>query len=153
KISPLGATRIWRGLVRPLANSLTSKPGGTLSCAFGGLAITRTPLLAEPVAKGRASASALMCQRLPGASSRQEVATVRPPWLLVTRAEFCAEAAAARNSRAAQVPTRTGRMGRALRYGRSCRCSLARKLVWVLAKSYIKSGFDSLVPRSQGRAM
>src|SRR5271156_6881131 len=40
KMSPLGATRTTRGLLRPSANKSTAKPGGTLGAAPAGRATT-----------------------------------------------------------------------------------------------------------------
>ena len=93
-----------------------------------------------------------MCQRLPGASSRKEVETVRPRWPLVARVEFCAAAAAARNNRVAQALMKTGRMGESSRKEKSCD-DLARSVGVLLRNPTANPPVDSLVPRSHCRAM
>src|SRR5271170_3381424 len=52
KISPLGAVKILRGSLKPLANNSTLKPGGATGQAFFGRSISLGPLVADLVAIG-----------------------------------------------------------------------------------------------------
>src|SRR5215471_11116715 len=71
KTSPLGETRIRRGLSRPLARSSTTKLGGALGQASLGRGNTVGPLLALAVAYGCGMSAGVILRRTPGASLRQ----------------------------------------------------------------------------------
>src|SRR6202022_4463389 len=86
KMSPLGATRIWRGLLSPSANSSTLNPAGTCGSDEGGRWTTRETLAAEGVAPGFGKSSALIRRLTPGLSARQSpnaaVPTSCPDWAI-----------------------------------------------------------------------
>ncbi len=69
KMSPFGATRTMRGLVRPVAKRRTVKPAGTRNAAPGGGLTTLGPLPTDWFAyAGGRSAGAMRCTT-PGASA------------------------------------------------------------------------------------
>ena len=71
KISPFGATRIWRGALSPSANNSILNPDGTCSDAPGGLATTRDELDTDGVAPGAGISDGLINRLTPGLSVRQ----------------------------------------------------------------------------------
>src|SRR5258708_24599451 len=71
KISPLGATRIWRGPFSPSANNSTLNPAGTCGKAAAGRGTIRETLADEGVAPGRGRSSAFIRRLTPGLSARQ----------------------------------------------------------------------------------
>src|SRR5688572_33278536 len=60
KMSPLGATRTIRGLVRPEANSFTVNPAGTAGRALAGRATTVGKLPADGVSNGGGKSAKVM---------------------------------------------------------------------------------------------
>src|SRR5437899_2565337 len=65
KISPLGAVRIIRGPLSPLANSSTLKPAGTCGTADAGRDTTRDELLLEGVAPGLGKSCGVIRRTVP----------------------------------------------------------------------------------------
>ena len=69
KMSPLGATRIWRG-PSSLANAVTVKPGGTLNVAPAGCGTLWESATPGVATSGGRSAGVIL-RVTPGASARQ----------------------------------------------------------------------------------
>jgi len=59
-----------RGFVKPVANNWTLKPGGAFGHAFGGLATTFGPLVADGVAYGAGKSEIWIRRIVPGLSNR-----------------------------------------------------------------------------------
>src|ERR1700682_2389117 len=83
-MSPLGATRIWRGSLSSSANNSTLNPAGTCGTAAEGRGTTRDTLADDGVAPGRGRSSGLIRRLTPGLSPRQSpnvaLPTSGPDW-------------------------------------------------------------------------
>ena len=93
KTSPFGARTIDRGFLKPVANSVTSKPSGTFGQAPSGRLTMRGWLFDELVSYGAASSSSVIRRRTPGASVVQSPSASLP--LSVVRARGASSAALA----------------------------------------------------------
>src|SRR5216684_115598 len=77
-MSPLGATRIWRGPFSSSANNSTLNPAGTCGTAAEGRGTTRDTLADDGVAPGRGRSLALIRRLTPGLSARQSPNAAAP---------------------------------------------------------------------------